>query len=97
MKVTVTKRSGNISTVIDKQRRQLQTVPTKAYQYFVSVTPKRSGNARRETDLIGNTIRADYSYAQRLNKGYSKKAPKGMTIPMIQYLKKLVKDIMGRG
>lgn len=50
-------------------------------------TPKLSGNARRNTKLSGNKILAQYAYAQRLDKGYSGKAPDGMTKPTEEYMK----------
>lgn len=59
------------------------TVVKKTYDYFVSITPKRSGNARRSTKLENNTIDADYAYAERLDQGYSKQAPRGMSDPSI--------------
>lgn len=52
-----------------------------AHQVFVENTPKNTGNARRRTKLQGNTIIADYNYAGKLDEGYSKKSPQGMTEP----------------
>jgi len=36
-----------------------------------SNTPIRSGNARRNTNLQGNTVTANYAYAQRLEDNWS--------------------------
>jgi hypothetical protein len=61
-----------------------------AYKTFKSVTPIRSGNARRKTKKEGKRIVADYPYAQRLEEGYSKQAPKGMTEPTIDAIRDYV-------
>jgi len=59
------------------------------YDYFKSITPIRSGNARSKTvlkkgkqfDTRSNKIHAKYPYAGRLDEGWSKQARKGMTDP----------------
>ena len=58
------------------------------YTYFKKVTPVRSGNARRNTrySKSKHRITADYAYAARLDDGWSKQAPRGMTEPSVQYL-----------
>lgn len=66
-----------------------------AYRYFRSITPKDTGNARRNTRQASNEIRAEYPYARRLDNGYSKQAPKGMVTPTIEYLRKYIKDQLG--
>jgi len=55
-----------------------------AHAEFKKVTPKQTGNARANTDLMGNAIEANYPYALSLNQGSSKQAPKGMTEPTIE-------------
>ena len=67
-----------------------------AYDYFKGITPIKSGNARNHTTTNGNTINADYPYAQRLDKGWSKKAPNGMVKPTIQYLREYIKKQLGK-
>ena len=70
------------------------------YKFFVKATPKKSGNARRNTKLNNqkNTIEADYAYAGRLNNGWSKQAPNGMTEPAIEFMKRSVsKHLKGKG
>ena len=42
------------------------------------------------------TINADYPYAKRLDQGYSKKAPRGMSKPTGEFIKALVKIILKR-
>lgn len=54
---------------------------------FKKVTPIKTGNARANTDLMGNAIDANYPYALSLNQGSSKQAPKGMTEPTIEAIR----------
>lgn len=76
----------------DKTMRDLSTLftdlPMAAHKEFVKQTPKRTGNARANTKLEGTKIVADYQYAQRLDDGYSKKNPRGMTEPTEQWIRK---------
>lgn len=74
---------------LKKIQKAFQAIPEEAYKYWVSITPKRTGNARRKTRLKNNTIEANYDYAVPLNEGHSKQAPKGMSEPTEKYIKKL--------
>lgn len=66
-------------------------VMPKAFKFFRSITPIKSGNARRHTFLNNkNEIDAGYQYANRLDEGSSKQAPKGMIQPTLNEIKKLV-------
>jgi hypothetical protein len=77
--------------------KELQKYPQDAEKEFVSLTPIRSGNARSRTRLVGNnTIEANYPYAQRLDEGWSKQAPAGMTKPFEAWVQKKVKQIFGK-
>lgn len=80
--------------------KQLKEVPDQvaedAYKFFVAHTPIRTGNARRRTDLRGTTITADYPYAQRLDQGYSKQQPQGMTKPTEKEIERLLKKELGK-
>lgn len=69
--------------------RAFQDIPEKAFAYFRDHTPKRSGNARRNTKLQKGVIVANYPYAERLDQGLSKQAPLGMTEPTLAYVKQL--------
>lgn len=71
-------------------REQLDDLPAAAHAEFLKNTPKRSGNARRNTQLQGNKIVADYAYSQRLDEGYSSQAPQGMTQPTEQWIQREV-------
>ena len=70
-----------------------KTLPPKAHKFFRRTTPIDTGNARRKTSLDGNTIRADYPYANRLNEGYSRQAKRGMTQPTIAYIRRELRKL----
>lgn len=88
-----------------QQRMQAMTalpdqVIKQAYDYFVKSTPKKTGNARRQTKLRDNSIEANYDYAAVLDGGRrregtravgSTQAPRGMTQPTIKELQKIVR------
>jgi hypothetical protein len=85
---------NNLTPSLTKIQKELKKVPEQAYKYWESETPVRSGNARRSTSLQGKTIRANYPYAAKLNEGYSKQAPKGMSEPTSKFVTALLKKIM---
>jgi hypothetical protein len=64
--------------------------------YFHDITPVRTGNARRKTRLANDTVIADYPYAERLDDGYSKQAPQGMTTPTEKEIIKLVNKFVNK-
>lgn len=72
----------------------LADLPQEAYEFWVKNTPKRSGNARNRTRRSGNTIDANYPYAQRLDEGWSKQAPNGMTEPTNEFLRRRTREIL---
>lgn len=84
-----------VKDMIDSMQKQLDQLPDEAYNYFKSVTPIDTGNARRSTSKSGDTINAHYPYAERLDKGWSKQAPKGMVKPTEQFIQKRIKKITG--
>ncbi len=83
-----------MSSSLKRIQKKLAQVPKEAFKEFVSDTPIRSGNARRKTKLKGQTIVADYPYAKRLDEGYSKQSPDGMTKPTEAFIKKRVAQIL---
>jgi hypothetical protein len=88
LKVNYTSIIGHFTKV----KKTKEKVMPKAYDYFKSITPIRSGNARRNTRLDNkNNIEANYDYASRLDEGWSKQAPKGMTKPTEKKIEELVK------
>jgi len=84
----------NISAYCDQVRRELQQLPQEAFEYYRSITPIRSGNARRRTQLRGTTIQPQYAYAERLDQGWSRQAPQGMTQPTQAFIDRRVRTIM---
>lgn len=88
------------SKCVNRLNKVLQTLNSKnitdvAYKTFVDKTPVRSGNAKRNTKKSGNSIDANYAYAQRLEEGWSKQAPKGMTEPTIEEVRAYVFRTLG--
>jgi len=73
---------------------KLAKVPQEAFKEFVKETPVRTGNARRNTKLRGNTITANYPYAEKLDEGSSSQSPEGMTKPTEDFIKKRVNQIL---
>jgi hypothetical protein len=73
---------------------QLNDIPKEvmkdAHKFYVKKTPIDTGNARRSTKYKANqhgaTIHGSYPYAAKLDNGYSKQAPDGMTEPTIDYI-----------
>jgi len=85
-----TKVTSDLDATFKAMLEMPQKVAKEAHKYFVSITPKRTGNARRNTLLKDTTILANYEYASNLDEGASKKAPDGMSEPTMQRLQGLV-------
>ena len=85
---------NNLTPSLKKIQKKLDNLPKEAYKEFVKTTPVRTGNARRKTKLNKDTIEANYPYAKKLDEGYSKQAPKGMTKPTEDFIKKRVSQIV---
>ena len=97
------------TNMVDRLNKVLNTlnsnnIAKEAYTKFVDVTPIKSGNAKRSTKLQGNTINANYPYANVLDKGRhmtrrglrgSEQAPQGMTEPTIKHIRQYVKQKLG--
>jgi hypothetical protein len=73
---------------------QLSKLPEEAYDFWVKHTPKRTGNARRKTRLNKEVIEARYPYAQRLDEGWSRQAPNGMSQPTENFVKTRLRKIL---
>jgi len=83
-----------ITTSLNRIEKKMLNVPRKAYKYWLNITPKDTGNAKRKTKLKKNTISAGYDYASYLDNGHSKQAKDGMSKPTKKYIDKLVKSII---
>ena len=69
-------------------------LPQNAHREFVSVTPRRTGNAQSKTDLRNNEIQANYPYAVRLEKeSWSRQAPDGMSEPTIDWIRSQLRGL----
>jgi hypothetical protein len=85
-----------VSNITDRLNKVLgtlnsRTIAIEAHKKFVSVTPIRSGNARRKTRLNNTTIDANYPYAQRLEDNYSEQTRgKGMIQPTLDHIRDYV-------
>ncbi len=82
-----------VTPSLTRLQSDLEKIPRRAYDYWVRITPKDTGNARNRTAFENsNTINANYPYAVRLDRGYSKQAPKGMSEPTKNYVQQLLKQ-----
>lgn len=79
----------NLKSTVKEHFDRVSKIPAQVLdettKYFVKQTPVRTGNARRRTYRTGNTITANYPYAGKLDDGYSRQAPEGMTEPSEEY------------
>jgi hypothetical protein len=82
-----------ITKDLEKYKQQVKKLAKDSLIEFKSLTPIRSGNARRNTTLQGDTIVADYPYAERLDEGYSNQAPDGMIKPFEKWISTEVNKI----
>ena len=96
-----------VTNNIPKQNRRinmrLKNLPKEAYNFFKSITPIKTGNARNKTKLSGQTIQANYPYAEVLDKGRhmtnrgmrgSDQAPQGMSKPTEEFIKQRIAQIL---
>lgn len=85
-----------VNQLFDSAEQVAKTLPEETYDYFVAATPVRTGRARRSTSLSGNTVTADYPYAERLDEGYSRQSPKGMSEPTERFLEQRIRALIGK-
>jgi hypothetical protein len=84
---------SKISARLDEVERKIRQIKDRAHEKFQEVTPIRTGNAKSKTRRIADGVEADYPYANRLNEGYSRQAPKGMTEPTVEDIQDYVRRI----
>jgi hypothetical protein len=85
-----------VTPVLKGMGKTLARYPQDAEAKFVALTPIDTGNARSRTRLHGDTIEANYPYAQRLDQGHSRQAPQGMVKPFDAWVRGKVKQIFGK-
>lgn len=76
-----------------KLERTFKQLPKDAYQEFRKETPIDTGNAKRKTDLVNQSIKANYPYATRLENGYSRQASDGMSKPTIEHIRDIIRRV----
>lgn len=91
-----TKVQNNFGPMTKAIKAQLNNLPKEAHAEFVKLTPIDTGNARRKTTLKNTTIEANYPYAVRLDRGWSKQAPNGMIEPFLKWFSNRVRQIFGK-
>lgn len=94
MKLTINK--SQVEALFSGIEDMPYDVMREAGAYFKSKTPVDQGNARRNTSTSGLVINADYAYADRLDNGWSKQAPNGMSDPTIDFIEREVNRRVGR-
>lgn len=83
---------NKITPSLGKIKARFDRLASDAFKYWKSITPVKSGNARRRTRLQGRKIKANYNYAVPLDKGRSIQAPKGMSKPTEEYIKRRIEE-----
>ena len=83
---SIIKKLDPISILLDETK-----LATEGAKYMRSITPVRSGNARRKTNSSGKEINAAYAYAKRLDEGWSKQNTTGLIDPTIKHLEELIR------
>lgn len=95
--MSITVNLSQFTKAVSQCKKEADRVVRETYDYFVRATPIKTGNARRNTDLVQTKIEANYPYAQRLDTGWSKQAPDGMVQPTIDHLQnRIIPDAIRR-
>ena len=89
------------SRAVDKMFKELAGMPAEVmketYTVYKNNTPIRSGNAKNRTKLETKLkIGGRYPYAGKLDEGWSKQSPKGMTEPSLKALDGFIKNYIKR-
>jgi len=92
MKFKLSKARDTMTPDLQRLQQVYRNLPDVALDAWVKNTPKDSGNARRKTKLEGNDIVANYPYAERLDKGYSKQARNGMSKPTLEAIERYLRQ-----
>lgn len=91
MKLTVTGVGNDVSNLNEELAKFVKAVADDVYTFSKANTPVRSGNARKnwteKTSKSNFEIKNTVPYIERLDKGWSKKAPNGITMPTISQIK----------
>lgn len=89
--------SGNFSKLRNRTQnieRDLKNLPREFLPIVRRETPIDTGRARQSTVIHDqNTIRSDYPYAGRLNRGWSRQAREGFVKPSLIWLYRRIRQI----
>jgi hypothetical protein len=87
MEITITGIS-NVNSVLNKTLNNLvKEIVEDVNTTIVSLTPVKSGNARRGWKKTANSVENDVPYIGRLEAGSSRQAPRGMIMPTLTQIK----------
>jgi hypothetical protein len=89
--MTVRQTKNTMVPSLKKLVQRIGQLPEEAHEFWVSITPIRSGRARRSTRLRDDTISAEYPYARELDGGSSRQAPQGMSVPTEKFIRREMK------
>lgn len=78
--------------ILDKIDKGCHRAWSDTGKYYKTITPIDSGNAKRNTQHTQKRIIANYAYAGRLDEGWSKQAPNGMTDPAIEAFDEFIEN-----
>ena len=84
---------SKIKARLQEVDRKVNRIKDFAHEEFRKITPIRTGNARSKTNRINRGVEAAYPYANKLNDGFSRQAPKGMTDPTVEKIQQFVRKI----
>lgn len=76
---------GRIKTI--EKAIDVESLAKEGARYLRSITPIKTGNARRNTTAEGNEILANYNYAGKLDEGASSQNRTGMIEPTLEHLR----------
>ena len=79
-----------VESMFNDLEKMPKSVMKDAFRFYKNETPVRSGNARNKTKLRNKQIKSGYPYAGRLDEGWSKQAPKGMTEPTLDEIDNII-------
>jgi hypothetical protein len=88
MSVSIKVDTSEFASLVRLAKQDIEQVREDAFDFFHDLTPYRTGNAKNNTYRSGKTIQANYPYAGRLDEGYSRQAPSGMSEPTIEHIEK---------
>lgn len=82
-----------VKELLNELSKMPNDVVKKALPKAKNHTPVDKGNARNKTRIEnGTTIASRYPYAERLDTGWSKQAPRGFTDPTIKDMERIIEQ-----